>query len=64
MQAETKHVWVDLCAEAAISEDPARLKQLAVQIADILQEEQQRAGPKIFPGSNIAESTMRKNGAA
>jgi hypothetical protein len=39
------------------------LGQLAVQIADILREEQQRLAAKMFPGSNIAE-TMREQGAA
>ena len=49
MQAETKHVWLDLCAEAAICEDPTRLEQLASQIADILGQEQQRLTSGMFP---------------
>lgn len=59
MQAETKHVWLDLCAEAAICEDPTRLEQLAVQIADILGKEQQRLNGK-FPASK----NVREQGAA
>jgi hypothetical protein len=62
LQAETKHVWLDLCSEAAICEDPTRLGQLAVQIANVLQEEQQRLTAKMLPGFDIAES--RKPGAA
>ena len=62
MQAETKHVWLDLCAEAAICEDPMRLEQLAILIGDILREEQQRLIGKMSASSNISES--RKQGAA
>jgi len=60
MQAETKHVWLDLCAEAAICEDPARLKQLAVQIAEVLDKEQQRLNERMFPSSE----KVREQGAA
>jgi len=62
VQAETKHVWLDLCAEAAICEDPTRLEQLAILIGDILREEQQRLNGKMSASSNISES--RKQGAA
>jgi hypothetical protein len=64
MQAETKHVWLDLCAEAAICEDPARLEQLAYQIAEILGKEQQRLNGRTFPGSTTEESKKRERGAA
>lgn len=59
MQAEMKHVWLDLCAEAAICEDPTRLEQLAEQIVETLGKEQRRLNGKIFPSGNA-----RKQGAA
>ena len=62
MQADTKHVWLDLCAEAAICEDPTRLGQLAAQIADILDREQQllTAGRVSM---SVDESKMREGAA-
>jgi len=60
LQAETKHVWLELCAEAAICEDPTRLEQLAVQIAEILGKEQQRLNERMFPSSE----NVREQGAA
>jgi hypothetical protein len=60
MQAETKQVWLELCAEAAICEDPARLEQLAVQIAEVLGKEQQRLNGRMFPASE----NVREQGAA
>ena len=60
MQAEMRHVWLNLCAEAAICEDPTRLEQLACQIAEMLGKEQQRLNAKLFPAS---EKT-REQGAA
>lgn len=60
MQAEMRHVWLDLCAEAAICEDPTRLEQLAYQIAEMLGKEQQRLNVKMFPGSE----KVREHGAA
>jgi hypothetical protein len=51
LQDETKYVWLDLCAEAAICEDPTRLKQLAVQIADLLRQEEERLDSKMLCGS-------------
>lgn len=54
-----KHVWLDLCAEAAICEDPTRLEQLAEQIVETLGKEQRRLNGKIFPSGNA-----RKQGAA
>jgi hypothetical protein len=62
VQADTKHVWLDLCAEAAICEDPTRLGQLAAQIADILDREQQllTAGRVSM---SVDESKMREGAA-
>ena len=42
MQEETRKRWLDLCAEAAICEDPERLQQLADTINAVLKEEKQQ----------------------
>lgn len=42
LQGDTKHSWLDICAEAAICEDAERLAELAIQINAILRDEQQR----------------------
>ena len=42
MQEETKQRWLDLCAEAAITEDPDRLEQLLQSLKAIVREEQER----------------------
>jgi len=60
MQAEARLVWLELCAEAAICEDPTRLEQLAAQIAEILGKEQQRLNERMFPSSE----NVREQGAA
>jgi len=60
LHAETKHVWLELCAEAAICEDPTRLEQLASQIAEVLGKEQQRLNGRIFASSE----NVREQGAA
>jgi len=39
MQGETKERWLDVCAEAAICDDPKRLAELISEIASILEEE-------------------------
>jgi hypothetical protein len=64
LDAETKHVWLELCAEAAICEDPTRLGQLAEQIAGILGKEQQRISTRMFPGSPAVKKNAREQGAA
>lgn len=40
MNRTTKLRWLELCAEAAICEDPSRLARLAAEITTILQEKQ------------------------
>ena len=42
MQDETRRRWLDLCAEAAICEDPEKLQQLTDTINAVLREEKQR----------------------
>jgi hypothetical protein len=40
MQDVTRRRWLDLCAEAAICEDPQRLSELTAYIVELLKEEQ------------------------
>lgn len=49
MQGNAKQRWLDVCAEAAICDDPKRLQELASQINALLREEERRLkalGPK------------------
>jgi hypothetical protein len=48
MQGTTKQRWLDLCAEAAICDDPERLQEIASYLNQILNEETERleAGPR------------------
>ena len=42
MQGEIKDRWLDVCAEAAICDDPNRLAELIREIAEILEQEASR----------------------
>ena len=42
MQGATKARWLDLCAEAAICDDPKRIAELASEIISILRSEEMR----------------------
>jgi hypothetical protein len=42
MLAGAKERWLDLCSEAAISEDPKRLEELLREIIAMLEAEKQR----------------------
>lgn len=42
MNGITKMRWIELCAEAALCDDPSRLARVAAEITTILQEEQLR----------------------
>jgi hypothetical protein len=42
LQGSTKQRWLDICAQAAICEDPERLQELADAINAVLNEETQR----------------------
>lgn len=64
VEAETKHVWLDLCAEAAICEDPKRLGQLSLQINDVLRKEQERLVNGVPPASIAVEMKLRERGIA
>ena len=61
MQGENKHIWVELCSEAAICEDPARFEELATQIDEVLRKEQQRLGAGRLPKSSGSVGAPHKN---
>jgi len=42
VENSTKERWLEVCAEAAIEEDPERLKELAREIAVLLYDERMR----------------------
>jgi hypothetical protein len=42
LQGKPKERWLDVCSEAAICDDPERLKQLTTEIDAILREEKER----------------------
>jgi hypothetical protein len=42
MQDATRKRWLDVCAEAAICEDPQRLTELTAYIIELLKEEQRK----------------------
>jgi hypothetical protein len=44
MQGEKKERWMELCAQAAIEQDPKRLLELAKEINDLLEEKERRLG--------------------
>jgi hypothetical protein len=49
MQGETKERWQELCAQAAIEQDPKKLVELAKEINDLLEAKERRLG--ITPAS-------------
>jgi hypothetical protein len=42
MQGETKERWLELCARAAIEQDPKRLMELIEEINELLEAKEQR----------------------
>ena len=44
MQGEKKERWMELCAQAAVEQDPQRLLELAKEINDLLEEKERRLG--------------------
>jgi hypothetical protein len=44
MQGEKKERWMELCAQAAIEQDPKKLLELAREINDLLEEKERRLG--------------------
>jgi len=47
MEATTKRRWLDLCSEAAICEDPERMRELLVEITALLKQEEQRLDAQV-----------------
>ena len=47
MQGVNKERWLELCAQAAVEQDPARMLELVKEINDLLEEKERRLG--IFP---------------
>jgi len=44
MQGEKKERWMELCAQAAVEQDPKKLLELAKEINDLLEEKERRLG--------------------
>ena len=44
MLGEKKQRWLELCAQAAVEQDPQRLLALVKQINDLLEEKERRLG--------------------
>ena len=49
MQGERKERWMELCAQAAIEQDPAKLMELVREINSLLEEKERRLGIKPPP---------------
>ena len=44
MKGETRERWMELCAQAAVEQDPQRLMKLVAEINNILEEKERRLG--------------------
>jgi len=44
MQGEKKERWMQLCAQAAVEQDPDKLTELVNQINELLEEKERRLG--------------------
>ena len=44
MQGEKKERWMELCAQAAIEQDPVKLMELLGEINRLLEEKERRLG--------------------
>jgi hypothetical protein len=44
MQGEKKERWMELCAQAAVEQDPAKLMELVQEINALLEEKERRLG--------------------
>jgi hypothetical protein len=42
MQGEKKERWMELCAQAAVEQDPQKLMKLVEEINDLLEEKERR----------------------
>jgi hypothetical protein len=52
MQGEKKERWLELCAQAAVEQDPKKLIRLVTEINDLLEEKERRLG--IVPPQRLA----------
>jgi hypothetical protein len=44
MQGEKKERWMELCAQAAVEQDPEKLMELVREINNLLEEKERRLG--------------------
>jgi len=44
MQGEKKERWMELCAQAAVEQDPAKLMELVREINNLMEEKERRLG--------------------
>jgi hypothetical protein len=44
MKGEAKERWMELCARAAVEQDPQKLMELVSEINDLLEEKERRLG--------------------
>jgi hypothetical protein len=44
MQGEKKERWMELCAQAAVEQDPEKLMELVKEINDLLEEKERPLG--------------------
>ena len=44
MNGEAKERWMELCARAAVEQDPQKLMELVSEINDLLEEKERRLG--------------------
>jgi hypothetical protein len=44
MQGEKKERWMELCAQAAVEQDPKKLMELVQEINALLEEKERRLG--------------------
>jgi len=42
MKGETRELWVQLCEQAAVEQDPNRLLELVTRINDLLEQKERR----------------------
>ena len=54
MQGEKKERWMELCAQAAVEQDPEKLMALVNEINKLLKEKEQRLGIRSPESSDIS----------
>lgn len=54
MEEATKRRWLDLCSEAAICDDPERIRELLEAITTLLRQEERRLENSQFRGTRTA----------